>query len=186
MVKKMKPPEDGEDPQSASAVRSSAQQIWQAGLGAFARAQEEGGRVFSALVKEGSKLQKRQQAMGDDGDAGAGARASVGKVADGVGKRASGSWNKLEQVFEERVSRALASMGVPTRRDISDLNMRLEELSKAVAQLTPAAGPAVRKARARAAPAGLAGATATAAPSAVKKTGVKKPRARAASAGLPE
>ncbi len=51
MVKKLKA--QAEDKQLANAVRTSAQQIWQAGLGAFAKAQEEGGRVFAKLVKEG-------------------------------------------------------------------------------------------------------------------------------------
>ena len=52
-----KPPEF--DPQQMSEqMKQSAQQIWQAGLGAFAKAQQEGGKVFESLVKEGSKLQE--------------------------------------------------------------------------------------------------------------------------------
>src|SRR6218665_2900610 len=39
--------------QFASTVKNSAQQIWLAGLGAFSKAQQEGGKVFEALVKEG-------------------------------------------------------------------------------------------------------------------------------------
>ncbi|MEN9867996.1 MAG: hypothetical protein RL748_3586, partial [Pseudomonadota bacterium] len=53
MVKKLKATGKTDDKQLASAVRTSAQQIWQAGLGAFAKAQEEGGKVFTKLVKEG-------------------------------------------------------------------------------------------------------------------------------------
>ena len=49
MTKNIKELEQEEEALSR-AVRSSAQQIWQAGLGAFAKAQEEGGRVFSKLV----------------------------------------------------------------------------------------------------------------------------------------
>ena len=52
-----KPPEY--DPQQMSEqMKNSAQQIWQAGLGAFAKAQEEGSKIFEALVKDGSKLQE--------------------------------------------------------------------------------------------------------------------------------
>ena len=48
-----KPPEF--DPQHMSEqMKNSAQQIWQAGRGAFAKAQEEGSKVFEALVKDGS------------------------------------------------------------------------------------------------------------------------------------
>ncbi|HEU4843331.1 MAG TPA: phasin family protein, partial [Burkholderiaceae bacterium] len=43
MVKKLKTLAKDDDKQLANAVRNSAQQIWQAGLGAFAKAQEEGG-----------------------------------------------------------------------------------------------------------------------------------------------
>ena len=45
------------DNQFAHTVKGSAQQIWLAGLGAFAKAQEEGGKVFDVLVKEGATVQ---------------------------------------------------------------------------------------------------------------------------------
>ena len=66
MVKKLKDLIKDEDKQLADAVRASAHQIWQAGLGAFAKAQEEGGRVFNKLVQEGTALQKRTRAMSED------------------------------------------------------------------------------------------------------------------------
>ncbi|MGK5020867.1 phasin family protein [Janthinobacterium sp. LB2P10] len=134
MVKKLK--ELTQDQELMSAVRSSAQQIWQAGLGAYAKAQEEGGRVFSKLVKEGSQFQRRtEDKVGDVSD-------SVSKLADGVGKQASGSWDKLEQVFEERVARALATIGVPTQNDIVALHAKIDALSSQVAALTGKAAPA--------------------------------------------
>ena len=37
---------------TAQVIKESAGQIWLAGLGAFAKAQEEGGKIFEALVKE--------------------------------------------------------------------------------------------------------------------------------------
>lgn len=136
MVKKLK--ELAEDTELASAVRSSAQQIWQAGLGAFAKAQEEGGRVFSKLVKEGTEFQKRAE------DKVADVSGSVSKLADGVGKQASGSWDKLEQVFEERVARALATIGVPMQHDIAALHARIDALSAQVAALQGKAAPAAK------------------------------------------
>ena len=39
--------------QLSGSVKDSAQQIWQAGLGAFTRAQAEGSKAFESLVKEG-------------------------------------------------------------------------------------------------------------------------------------
>ena len=41
----------GDNPDLAGTVKESAQQIWLAGLGAFSKAQSEGGKVFQALVK---------------------------------------------------------------------------------------------------------------------------------------
>ncbi|MGF6115732.1 poly(hydroxyalkanoate) granule-associated protein [Janthinobacterium lividum] len=168
MVKKLKEPT--EDKELASAVRSSAQQIWQAGLGAFAKAQEEGGRVFSKLVKEGTEFQKRTE------DKVAGVSDSVSKLADGVGKQASGSWDKLEQVFEERVARALATIGVPTQQDLAALHAQIDALSRQVAALSAKAAPAPR-------PKAAAKPAVKAAPKAVPKTAPKTaPKAAVAKA----
>ena len=69
MVKKLKAMAEGagKDNQLAAAIKESAQQIWLAGLGAFAKTQEEGQKVFQALVKEGSSIQKRTVKMTEDG-----------------------------------------------------------------------------------------------------------------------
>ncbi|CDG82030.1 phasin family protein [Janthinobacterium agaricidamnosum] len=173
MVKKLKAQLKDEEKQLASAVRTSAQQIWQAGLGAFAKAQEEGGRVFSKLVKEGTEFQKRAE------DKVSGVGDTVGKIADGVSQQASGSWDKLEQVFEERVARALATIGVPTRKELQALNKRIEQLSKAVAELSGAQGDkAARPAKVKTAAARPAAKTAQKA--AVKPALKAKPSAKAA------
>lgn len=129
-----------EQTEAAEAVRSSAQQIWQAGLGAFAKAQQEGGRVFSKLVQEGENFQQRAEARA--ADVGATVSGTVSKIADGMGKQASGSWDKLEQVFEERVVRALAAIGVPTQAELAVLHEKIDQLSRQVATLLPAAAPA--------------------------------------------
>jgi poly(hydroxyalkanoate) granule-associated protein len=134
MVKKLKTLAQSDDKQLAEAVRTSAQQIWQAGLGAFAKAQDEGGKVFAKLVKEGTDLQKRTQKLAEDKVSDV--TDTVARVADSVGKQASGSWGKLEKVFEDRVARALKSLGAPTQQDIQDLTKRVEELSKSVNDLT--------------------------------------------------
>ncbi|HEV7817353.1 MAG TPA: phasin family protein [Janthinobacterium sp.] len=84
MVKKQTTPATDEE-KLASAVRTSAQQIWQGGLGAFVKAQEEGGRVFSKLVREGNELQQRTRSLAEvlakpsSGTAAKAAPASAGK-----------------------------------------------------------------------------------------------------------
>lgn len=155
MVKKLKALSKADDKQLAEAVRTSAQQIWQAGLGAFAKAQEEGGKVFAKLVKEGTDLQKRTQRLAEGKVQEV--TGTVSKVADSVSKQAAGSWDKLEKVFEDRVSRSLKTLGVPTQKDIQALTKRVEELNKAVAALSGKKAPATRagapKAAAKKAPA---------------------------------
>jgi poly(hydroxyalkanoate) granule-associated protein len=137
-----------DDDQLASAVRASAQQIWQAGLGAFAKAQQEGALGFSKLVRDGSELQKRARKVEEATD-------TVARAAERASRRGTGSWGKLEQVFEERVARALATIGVPARTEIEEIKHRVAELERMLAALagqqqaraapTPAR-PAVKKA----------------------------------------
>ena len=120
MVKKLKQiAANVTDTQLASTVKESAHQIWLAGLGAFAKAQEEGGKVFEALVKEGEAIQAKTR------------KAAENKVSEIAGK-ATGTWDRLEQVFEDRVARALHSLGVPTKQDIQTLSKRVAELTDAV------------------------------------------------------
>ena len=132
-----------EEEELSRAVRSSAQQIWQAGLGAFAKAQQEGGREFTRLVRDGSELQRRARQVEDATD-------TVARKAERASRRASGSWGKLEQVFEERVARALATIGVPAASDMEALLRRVGELERTVAGLLDERSrPAVKKAAAR-------------------------------------
>ena len=134
MVRKLKSMEKADENALVEAVCSSAHQIWQAGLGAFAKAQEEGDEVFAKLVQEGAQLQKRTKHLAVE--KGLGVTDTVTKLAENVGRQASGSWEKLEKVFEDRVSRSLRSLGVPTRDDIMALTRQIEELNKSVATLT--------------------------------------------------
>lgn len=137
MVKKLKQLAEGAadaNPLSQQ-VKDSAQQIWLAGLGAFGKAQQEGQKVFEALVQEGLSLQKRAQTMVANRNV-----AEVGKMAGKVAGQASGkanaAWDKLEQVFEDRVARALASLGVPSKADLDDLAKRVDALNASVKALS--------------------------------------------------
>jgi len=100
MVKKLKAManKSHSESQLRAAVKDSAQEIWLAGLGAFSKAQEEGQKVFKALVREGTSIQKRTMKVTEDkvNDV----TAKVTKVAAGLQKQANGTWDKLETVFE--------------------------------------------------------------------------------------
>ena len=93
MVKKLKAMADKSrgDSQLAGAIKESAQEIWLAGLGAFAKAQEEGQKVFKALVREGGSMQKRTMKATED------------TVSD-VSGRVNDVTNKVTQVREADAS----------------------------------------------------------------------------------
>lgn len=167
MVRKMQSngPSTGEgkgEPPFSSTVRESASQIWLAGLGAFAKAQEEGTKVFDTLVKEGMSIQRKTQAAAEEKLTEATSR--MASMASGISSRATGQWDKLETIFEERVSRALGKLGVPTAKDVDALIARIDELNRQVAQLNAQRSGAKATARAArpAAKAKASGATKTA------------------------
>ena len=112
------------------AVCASAHQIWQAGLGAFARAQQEGGELFDKLVQEGGELQKLVQRL--TGEKGFSVTDTVARLAENASRQASGSWDKLEKVFEDRVSRSLRALGAPSAEQVRVLSRDVEELKTAL------------------------------------------------------
>lgn len=120
MAKKLKKSDD----QLADAVRMSSQEIWQAGLAAFAKAQDEEGKFFSM------------------------------------------------QLFEERVLRALSSIGVPSRQEVDALHLRIDQLSAQLAALGEPTAPAKKAAPKAEKPAVKK--------PAAKKTAAKKPAAKKA------
>jgi poly(hydroxyalkanoate) granule-associated protein len=132
------------DTQLANAIKDKSQQIWLAGLGAFSKAQDEGNKVFETLVKEGQDLQERTRKLADETVVEVTDR--VSKIADTVSKGANAQWDKLEAVFEERVARSLGRLGVPTHKDLQQLSKRIEDLSKAVNELTGKKADGAKKA----------------------------------------
>lgn len=149
---------------------ATTQEIWLAGLGAFALAQDEGAKLlkegakviegkgkrvvgegtklFERLVKEGGKVQTTGRKMAVE---------AVGDVKENVTERASkvrqgaqANWDRLEKVFEERVAKALSRLGVPTSDEIETLSAHVIKLSKQVEQLSgaPKAQSAAKPAKA--------------------------------------
>ena len=160
------------DSQLASSVKDSAQQIWLAGMGAFSKAQEEGTKVFEALVKEGLTLQKKTQGMAEEKISEVTGRMTA--MADTVSARAGQNWDKLESIFEARTAKAMNKLGVPTAKDVEELAKRVDALAAAVAKLSKGgAEPSVAKAPAKrarkAAPAAAPEAAAPAAKAPVKR-----------------
>ena len=120
----------------AQVVLSSSHQIWLAGLGAFSRAQQEGTKVFETLVRQGEQFQDKTKKVATE--TAAAARGAATAKAKEMQQMAGGTWDKLEQVFEDRVARALAKLGVYTQNDVQRLAKRVAELAEAVNTLVKA------------------------------------------------
>lgn len=154
---------------ATSQAQDYAHEIWLAGLGAFAMAQQEGGKLydssrktveqtsskvlgesnklFDRLVKEGSKLEGKGRKTVNETVSGV--RDDVENRVGKVRESAQSNWDKLEKVFEQRVARALSRLGVPTSGEIKQLSDRVAELNKEVralsAQQKKSAGGASKK-----------------------------------------
>lgn len=178
----------------AQTIMDSAQLIWQTGVNALGRAQQESTRLFEALVKEGVSVEQKTRSMATDkvSSVRKSVRGSVENRVDQVKDRASDTWDRLEKLFEERVQRALTRLGVPGREElqglinrVDELNARLRELSttpaaEAAPKAKPAAAkkPVTKKAAAKKAPAKKAPVKKAVAKASV----VKKPATKTAAA----
>ena len=113
------------DNDAAKAVGDSAQKIWLAGLGAFERARADGPRMFETLVEQGKSLGGQAREAADQ---------ALRNLKEGAAS-AGGHFDKLEQVFEDRVSRSLQRLGVLTRAEVADLNQGVKDLADQVRDL---------------------------------------------------
>lgn len=110
-------------------IKESARQIWLAGLGAYNKAEEDAGKFFEKLVKDGEELEsltrgaveKQFKAVED----------TVGEVRE----KASDTFSKLESVFDKRVSAALVRLGFPGHKRIETLEKRIKELEARLQKL---------------------------------------------------
>jgi poly(hydroxyalkanoate) granule-associated protein len=172
------PSSSGND--TAQAVRDSAQKIWLAGLGAFERAKSDGPKMFESLVEQGRNMGARAVGAADE------ALKNMRQANFGGGK-----WDKLEQVFEDRVSKSLGRLGVLTGREVESLSRQVAQLNETVHELMrgggKAAGGGAKRTKSTAARAkgtakrasGTAkGATGTAKRSAAQRTRKAKSRAK--------
>ncbi len=157
----------------------SAQQIWMAGLGAFSRAQDQGSKLFDALIREGQTIESKTRHFAT-GKAD-GVRDKVENTVSNVKERAADTWDRLEKVFEDRVSRALTRLGVPGREEMQALVDRVEQLNRSVRQqqaVPPRAAASAPRTPARKSPSSTARPVAAA-----KSKAAAKPKAAATPSG---
>jgi poly(hydroxyalkanoate) granule-associated protein len=123
---------------TAQAMRDSAQKIWLAGLGAFERAKSEGPKMFETLVSQGRGLSTRARDAADQ---------ALRAVREQAGD-AQGKWDKLEQVFEDRVAKSLNRLGVLTKGEMADLSRQVEELNANMREMMRGGAKPATKAKA--------------------------------------
>ena len=114
-------------------MRESAHKIWLAGLGALAKAEEEGTKVFHNLVEAGEEFEARGKKR---------FKLVKGKV-DEAREAAETQFEKLGDTFDNKVAGAVQRLGVPSRSEIQRLTKRVEELTAKVDKIKPA--PRARK-----------------------------------------
>lgn len=118
------------DPLLAGKIKDSARQIWLAGLGAYTKAEEDAGRFFERLVQEGEQLENKTRGVVEK---------QIKTVEDRVGdvrERATGTWDRLEHMFDQRVSGALRRLGIHRREEIEALERRIAALESELGRLS--------------------------------------------------
>lgn len=106
-------------------IVENAHQIWLAGLGAVATAQEEGGKLFKSLVEKGLDFEKLGK---DKVDQAKGAVSGVKVVAESY-------WETFERTLDDKVTAVIHRIGVPTKDEIDTLTERVENLTTSIEKL---------------------------------------------------
>ena len=110
------------DDQLPGKIKGSARQIWLAGLGAYTKAEDDAGRFFERLVQEGEQLETKTRGVVEK------QIKSVEDRVGGVRQKATGTWDRLETMFDERVSGALRRLGIHRRDEIEAMERRIQAL----------------------------------------------------------
>lgn len=105
-------------------LRKYTHQIWLAGLGAFARAEAEGGKYFDALVDVGKDLEARTRDKSES---------RVDELREKVLSRTGETMDKMERAFDDRFNKALSKLGLPNKREVEALQQQVQELTAALA-----------------------------------------------------
>ncbi len=114
----------------AENAMNGAHQIWLAGLGAFAAAQAEGGKVFKSLVKEGASVEAKGFKIANDG-----IEKTIATGSEVFAKVRGAFETKVAQPVNQTVGKGLSRFGLPARNDLVELTQRVEALSQQVRAL---------------------------------------------------
>lgn len=121
--------------QLGTLIRTSAHEIWLAGLGAYTRANKEGSRLFESLVELGEAVERKAR------DQVARPFRAAERQVEGAKSAVNETWGRLEMLFDRRIARALHSLQIPTQRDVAELTERVTELQALVEDLSQSQTP---------------------------------------------
>jgi poly(hydroxyalkanoate) granule-associated protein len=121
-------------------LRNSAQQIWLAGLGAFALAGEEGLKMFNTLVERGQKVEQLNKERLEK---------VLSRVEEARGEAGKAIVGRFSAPLDAGMTTALHQLGIPTRKEILTLTKRVEELTHTVGAGKPKAAARKRPAASR-------------------------------------
>lgn len=107
--------------------RKYTKQIWLAGLGAFSRAEEEGNKLFDALVKVGEELESSSEQ---------GSELIASKTAEQKRAASSDKKDKVEKILDLGVHHSLHRIGLVTTKDLQYLENLILQLHQKVDLLT--------------------------------------------------
>ena len=140
-----KKPAKGASHPSEPQHSAGSKDIWLAGLGAMAQAQAQaraqGSKTFEALVADGLAFQRKSQAAAQEKihEAAAHFTQMTQGLSAGLVQPMAAKVDRLEHLFEDRVARALKSLGLPTAHEVADLQERVAALEAALSKkMTPA------------------------------------------------
>ncbi len=103
-------------------VTTSAHQVFLAGLGAAAIAQEEQAKLFDRLVARGRKVEAEGKKKVGQGR----------KQVTEVRKRAGQALERLQGEVDNRLAKAVNRLGIPNQQQIRQLSDRVAELTRKV------------------------------------------------------
>jgi poly(hydroxyalkanoate) granule-associated protein len=120
-------------------ISKNLEQVFLAGLGALSTATEVGAKTFDSLVDQGQSYRdgasRKTEGLIEE------VQEAVREVTEGAQKRASGlidqvrertGAERLHDAFDKRVDSAMKRLGVPTRREVNNLNAKLDKLIELV------------------------------------------------------
>lgn len=119
-------------------------QIWLAGLGAVSKARNGVPQLLDDLISEGARIHTETRGTAEKALKGLLAGVQTG-LTEGVGKargQATDALEGLERVFQTRVHRALAQLGVPTAEEVQSLSKRVDQLNANLEKLARGPKPA--------------------------------------------